>query len=198
MMRGFINASPFIFSSLWFFSLILSTSVMAEQNCYEHIDETTPTKHFSLPGDGTAIHYLTGLQWLVCPVGTEWKMPESTSICEGSELQMNWSEALTYVDNINSSTGKAGYNDWRIPNIKELSTIIERKCEQPSLNVSVFPELAYQGYVTFWTNTPLKADLVSGANYSWSVNLEWGYDSFGPRKLDSRLILVRDALIANP
>ena len=56
-------------------------------------------------GDGTITDIATGLMWRKADSGTT----------------MNWKEALSYAENLKY----AGYDDWRLPNAKELQSIVD-------------------------------------------------------------------------
>ncbi len=56
-------------------------------------------------GDGTVTDRATGLMWQKADSGTT----------------MNWEEALSYAENLKY----AGYDDWRLPNAKELHSIVD-------------------------------------------------------------------------
>ncbi len=44
-----------------------------------------------------------------------------------------------------------GRNDWRLPNVKELLSIVERRCAMPAINSEIFPETTTWNY---WTSSP--------------------------------------------
>jgi hypothetical protein len=56
-------------------------------------------------GDGTITDLATGLTWMKADSGTT----------------MNWEQALDYAENLEY----AGYDDWRLPNAKELQSIVD-------------------------------------------------------------------------
>ncbi len=67
-----------------------------------------------------------------------------------SDFPMTWNEALTFIKDLNHSA-LYGYSDWKLPNRKELSSIIHHETINPSLPpfhpfVNVFT-----GY--YWTST---------------------------------------------
>jgi hypothetical protein len=64
--------------------------------------------------DGTVTDVITGLMWMRCAIGQKWI--EQT--CKGKATEMNWDDATKY------SLKLAGYNDWRLPNIEELGTLV--------------------------------------------------------------------------
>ncbi|KUJ94418.1 MULTISPECIES: DUF1566 domain-containing protein [Archaeoglobus] len=59
-------------------------------------------------GDGTVTDKATGLMWV----------KDDSGYC------MNWKEALEYVQKMNEQ-GYLGYSDWRLPNAKELQSIVD-------------------------------------------------------------------------
>jgi hypothetical protein len=63
---------------------------------------------FSNNGDGTITDSASGLMWAQ----------------EDSGTGLNWEEALAWVEASNSAT-YLGYNDWRLPNAKELQSIVD-------------------------------------------------------------------------
>ena len=153
---------------------------------------STPKENFEFPGkngdattageDLSPVVYdaSTGLMWTRCELqvtttnanntvnvsyGNEYSTEYKT--CSGTPTQMTWSEALNFVKDYGASE-YAGYNGWRLPNVKELASIVENHCYNPSLNLAVFPG---GSPVQIWTNTPDKADAASSI---WSVNFNYG------------------------
>lgn len=108
------------------------------------VAEATPTSAFTDNGNGTVTHALTGLMWKKCPQG------QSGAACgTGSATPMTWHAALVAA----SVDGTAGYTDWRVPNAKELGSIIEFCGYMPAINQTVFPNSTVS---TIWTGTTYK------------------------------------------
>lgn len=59
---------------------------------------------------------------------------------------MMWKEALTYCESLNL----AGYTDWRLPNIKELTSILDLTKIDPAINTEYFP---YTRSTFYWSST---------------------------------------------
>ena len=91
--------------------------------------EYTPTTDFIDNGDGTVTHKKTNLTWQRCPAGQTW----TGSNCVG-QIQN-----YPYLQAINQTSNLAGKNDWRLPTITELRTIVEYKNFSPALNSTIFP-----------------------------------------------------------
>lgn len=95
-------------------------------------------------GDGTVSDYATGLMWQKSDDGTG----------------RDWKESLTYSENLNLAT----YTDWRLPNVKELQSIVDysrspQTTSSPAIN-PVFetteindPDGNTGQYPYFWTST---------------------------------------------
>lgn len=120
----------------------------AAQTCFSHIPATTPTGRFTDNGDGTVTDTATLLQWKRCVEGMSW----NGTACNGTAGTFTWQQALQAPAAINVGAGFAGHNDWRVPNIKELETIIESQCIDPQINETVFPNTV--SFWSFWSSTP--------------------------------------------
>ena len=146
------------------------------QICYDDVVHTTPNGRFIDNGDGTVKDKKTDLIWMRCALGQEW----DGQTCTGDALTYTWQLALKVADGYTF----ADNNDWYLPNIRELNSIVERACYDPAINQTVFPETPAAG---FWTASPFAA--IKG--YAWHVHFNGGYDSSDYKDYDFYVRLVR-------
>jgi hypothetical protein len=81
-----------------------------------------------------------------------------------------WSGALAYCEGL--SLG--GFSDWRLPNIKELQTLVDDREYSPAIDTTAFPAtpLSY-----FWSSSPFANNATSawvvwaddGHTYTWTM-----------------------------
>jgi hypothetical protein len=145
-------------------ALLAATSADA-QVCDSNIRETTPTSRFVVNvQQGTVLDKSSGLMWKQCAEGMS---GHSCTTSTGAYPYLGWSEALTQAQAANST--HAGYKDWRLPNIKELESLVEEKCHFPSINLTVFPNTAPTDW--YWSSTPD----ATNAGYTWVIHFDYGY-----------------------
>lgn len=129
--------------------------------------------------DGTITDSKTGLMWKQCLEGVK---KENCEISPPSNF--TWQGAVKQPGTVNANGGFAGYQDWRLPSIKELGSIVEKQCSDPAINLTRFP------------NTP-SSDLWSGSSYAgnsggaWGVLFYNGSSSIYPRSFKYAVRLVR-------
>jgi hypothetical protein len=147
-----INRKKIINKAWWLMGLMgicLHTNVaVVAQTCDPSVPATAPASRFNDNGDGTVTDRKTGLMWKQCMEGKT-----GHGCGDGSAEVLNWQEALQRAE----SSDFAGYQDWRLPNIKELNSIVERKCYNPAINLTIFPNTpssAKNEKIAFWTGTP--------------------------------------------
>lgn len=102
--------------------------------------------NFSDNGDGTLTDNATGLMWSQ----------------EDSGIGMNWAEALAWVEQKNAEN-HLGYSDWRLPNAKELQSIVDYARAPDATNsaaidpvfkiTQITNEAGQVDYPWFWTST---------------------------------------------
>ena len=122
---------------------LLATSVWAQTCQTNTIEESTPTSRFSFGDNGLVTDNETGITWTRCALGQHW----DGKTCLGEAKTYDWQNAMNEIKKLNSSNF-SGHNDWRLPYIPELASIVERQCFNPRVNLTVFPATPS---ITFWS-----------------------------------------------
>ncbi len=91
---------------------------------------------FEVKADGTILDKKSGLQWMRCPLGMELDGQEGS--CSGAASRYSWFDARNEVAGFNRH-GFAGKRDWRMPQIDELMTLVDKGCFNPAIVNEVFP-----------------------------------------------------------
>ncbi|CAN2045259.1 hypothetical protein GMMP1_1510011 [Candidatus Magnetomoraceae bacterium gMMP-1] len=115
-------------------------------------------------GDGTIKDKNTGLMWQQVT----------------APKKMTWQQALKYCEKLNF----AGYNDWRLPNIKELASIVDLRKYKPAIDGKYFSETMSEFY---WSSSS-----AAGYNgFAWGVYFYVGYDNYGTKSSSYYVRAVR-------
>ena len=115
--------------------------------------------------------------WMRCSLGQTW----DGNSCTGTDATYTWQHALNAAD-IHSF---AGYEDWRVPNIKELGSLVEQDCYSPAINQSIFSNAGSNGY---WSSSP-------NAEYTtlvWTIHFNYGIDDYISMSISRAVRLVRN------
>ncbi len=154
------------------------------QTCNDNILASTPDSAFSVNNDGTVTHTGTGLMWKVCSEGQTW----DNGSCLSAPTTYDWQQALQEPATLNVSGGYAGHTDWRVPNIKELMSILEVKCSNPPINENIFAATPASPY---WSSS-LKTDGFStNLNYAWVIDLRSGLNLLDARSRGTNFPVLR-------
>ncbi len=118
------------------------------------------TSRFSDLGDGTVFDTLTRLIWM------------KNANCWG---EMAWANAITKITDLNNSqTTCSGYNghdtDWRLPNRKEMKSLIDYGRSNPALP-SGHPFTGVQSNNFYWSSTTHAVN----TTYAWLVFFNYGH-----------------------
>ena len=109
------------------------------------------------------------IEWLKCTAGQVWEDDK----CKNEPLRLNMQDAKKAIDLLNEQLG----GKWRLPNKKELKSLICKGCDSPKIDIKIFPETPAD---SFWTS---QRNWWS-PKFFWSVNFFTGhtYGRFVPEK----------------
>ena len=88
------------------------------------------------------------------------------SACIGSDCD---TEAFKNAVNI---AGWCGSNDWRLPTLGELQSIVDKGKKRPAIDTDYFPNTSILKFYT-WTSSPI-ADIDAGVDFAWAVSFDAG------------------------
>lgn len=148
---------------------LASASVMAQTCKTGSIEASVNPDRLIDNGDGTVTDAKTGLMWSQCSLGQTW----SDTGCKEEAASLSWQQALQAANQFNHNGGLAGHSDWRIPNVKELGSLVEHQCHSPAINLAFFPDTPSATYLAATVNVdPLTGNVLGGR----SINFETGSD----------------------
>ncbi len=96
---------------------------------------------------------------------------------------MTWTAAIGHCENL----ALGGHNDWRLPNINELRSIVERSNISPAI-VSGFSETTSDDH--YWSSTTYAYENSRG--YAWRVGFYTGFVSSHGKGTNHYVRCVRD------
>ena len=128
-------------------------------------------ERFSYSSDGSEVtDNTTGLVWRRCAEGMSW----SEGTCNGDATLYTQEAAL-----------QLGINGWRLPNIKELASIVDLSKVNPAIDPSSFPNTPTS--TDFWSSSPNVRD----SRNAWFVGFDYGYVYYYGRFNSGYVRLVR-------
>jgi hypothetical protein len=128
-------------------------------------EETFPSS-FTDNLDGTVTDNATGLMWQQ----------------EDDNQGRNWESALAYCENLVLPPG--GYTDWRLPDVKELRSIVDNTRHDPAIDTTVFPGTISGVY---WSSSTSP----NGTDHAWYVVFDSGYVSYDTKRFTLYVRCVR-------
>jgi hypothetical protein len=135
-------------------ALLLGGHASAQQVCDTgHFPLSSPTARFDDNADGTVTDTTSKLMWVRCSDGQTW----ANGQCGGTAAKHTWQSAQLLAAQVNR-TGEFFFNDWRVPQLRELATLTERQCKNPRINLAVFPQTPPASYWTASSRPNQNAD----------------------------------------
>src|SRR5262249_38739794 len=144
---------------------------------------------FTDDGDGTVMDTCTGLMW----------QKETADVDGDGQIShgdvISWCDALAYCKDLNF----AGHDDWRLPNVRELQSIVDYGSIIPAID-PVFsandPVIGSLQSYPYWTSTSLSDnhDNPHVDDYAWHIDFLFGRISDEDLKINHEAVrAVRNA-----
>ena len=134
-----------------------------------------PDPRFTNNGDGTVTDNLTGLMWLKEANHIGENCPGFDNDGTADDGAVTWEHALNFVGDMNAGTySNCGHTDWRLPNVKELQSLIHYGVDYPAVPNTAGTDKWSEGdpftgveSYSYWSST-------SPPGQSWLVNFNYG------------------------
>lgn len=139
--------------------VLVTASSYTAAECNTQLKPTFDESAVAAESRGVAVDSKTGLMWMRCSLGYVWQDGSCTRD-DSKPAEFAWGDALQAAANAKTF---AGYQDWRMPNRKELASIVEGACFDPAINLTIFPGTEAKGY---WSSSPNNFN----ESFAWAVN----------------------------
>lgn len=130
--------------------------------------------HFCDHGDGTITDTRTGLMWMRSAVGQTWIGDTAVGNASYHKFESSLELPSTYV----------GYDDWRLPSLSELQSLIEPRWEAPTIDICAFPNTRRSYFLT-------SSRVAEDESLIWRVNFADGKMDAGSLEAAVQIRFVR-------
>ncbi len=97
--------------------------------------------------------------WKDLKTGLEWQFE--------SPGEMTWHEAMAYAESLSLD----GKNDWRLPTLAELESLLDRRKARSDGRAVIREEVSFRDEQSYWSSTTFKADTKN----AWIVMFDGAY-----------------------
>ncbi|MCG6166938.1 DUF1566 domain-containing protein [Leptospira sp. FAT2] len=119
---------------------------------------SAPTQHCRYPNDYTTLDQVHGLTWKTCAQGLG-----GSDCSTGVMTPITWNSAdagaagsCAELNTLNDGRGYAGKTNWRIPTIRELTSLVNSSGTAPYIDTAAFPNTnTLVAYISNTTRVPL-------------------------------------------
>lgn len=150
--------------------------VVVAQTCKDTIAATTHSSDYIINNDGTVTDTQLQLIWNRCALGQRWE----NNTCLGDATTVEWQRA----NQLAKENQSKNLDQWRLPTVHELSKITELRCENPAIDLQIFPNTPS---VHFWTGVEFAND----TNKAWQVFFGSGENHTAKKTTKAAVRLVR-------
>jgi len=115
---------------------------------------TNPQSYTKLDKNGNALPDDAPWPWVMVRdnvTGLIWEVKTDDGTIHDKDNQYGWDELGSAVMAQLNTTKFGGFSDWRVPDIKELASIVNRNTYDPSIEMSYFPNVVLSNYWSFTT-----------------------------------------------
>lgn len=112
------------------------------EGCYSRCVRAAPPRTWQrfvraepVPGEPIVADTATGLDWQGCSLG------QTGPSCTEPASAVDWRTALASCE----ALSWGGHDDWRLPNIIELRSIVDQRVQSPAIDTTMFPGTPYYG-----------------------------------------------------
>lgn len=156
-----------------FIVLVLSAAIpLAVSAGWKRFDRTEP-----VPAQPVVADAVTGLLWQGCPNGLS-----GLDCATGEASSLDWFHAIDACNTL----AWGGHTDWRVPDVKELDSLIDSQQRSPSIDPLAFPGTPTGWY---WTSTTYASDI----SFAWHANFSSGHIANFDKVFICYVRCVRDA-----
>lgn len=125
----------FLWCACLFIFIKFSSDVFANECDTEAL--SISAERFDDNADGTLTDIESGLTWMRCALGQSWE----SGTCIGRPGLYSWQSALKSAKQLNINSSDDPYEHWRVPQLSELASIVERRCKNPRKNPRINPRI---------------------------------------------------------
>lgn len=160
---------------------VIGNSISCDNTGQDGAYQKGQTRSYADNEDGTVTDNSTGLMWKKCSEGLS-----GDNCATGVATRMNWTTATSTCE----SDTTAAYTDWRLPNIKELLSLVDygKVYPDPAINTTLFP--ATDTNYSYWTST----SFIETPIYARSVDFYDGAVYYVNKSNQFYVRCVRDAI----